>query len=411
MVINPEAGKDSARLGRNVNRRVPGRDSASLVSNHPRVTELVKKLVGEQGEVLINMFQTIPEMTLGLLPGARIIGPDAQLANRWNSKIHTYRSMDGVVPIPEFRVCFNRDELIQTTRELWSKWLHGIFLSLEYSAAGAFSFRSRSEGELLDRLGDWRPPYLITRFIPHLYDPTVLAVVANENDVYVAGIADQQMADVNKFTGSLFPSVLPPDLLDKLKGLTATVGRALGRTGYRGIFGCDYIVDDGGDPFFVEVNARKQGTTMEMCCHLENSLPEGCANLLELELLAVTDGKFPENTRELPVNPGNVHWGTYNFKVERDVIVGKALPSPPDERALFREAHRSHGAEARHIVVEHVGADFVVGKGSFLGRVVSIGNCREDVVKGLEQGKNTLAQTLEKESENGVRATTAQSAG
>ena len=59
-------------------------------------------------------------------------------------------------------------------------------------------------------------PYLISRFIPHTYDPTVLAVVADEDDVYIAGVADQRIEKGTRFTGSFFPSVLDE-----------TIGRAI----------------------------------------------------------------------------------------------------------------------------------------------------------------------------------------
>ncbi len=410
LVINPAAAKQSRDHDCNVSCRIPGREFATAVSNHPRVIEIVKTLISKQNELAISMFQSLPEMTLQRFPGVRILGPEGNIANKWNSKLFTYESLNGILPIPDFRICNSREDLLQNTRGLWNTWRDGIFLSLEYSAAGAFSFLARSEEELLIRLGDWQPPYLITRFFPHEYDPTVLAVVANENDVYIGGIADQQMADLNKFTGSIFPSVLPSEVLKDLKKLTVTVGRALGRTGYRGIFGCDYILDKQGDLRFVEVNARKQGTTMEMCCNLENSLPEGCPSLLELEYSAVTENSFPAKTRDLPADFAGVHWGTYNLKMGKDVVIRKSLPPPEDERFLFKKI-AGGGGVAQHIVLEHIGADFILRKGGFLGRVISLADDRRDVLRGLEEGKNILEQTIEKETANDIRAKKAQPVG
>lgn len=93
--------------------------------------------------------------------------------------------------------------------------------------------------------------YLISRYIPHSYDPTVLGVVANEKDVYIAGVADQQIVDGNKFTGSTYPSRLPGKVIDTLKEYTRKIGRFMGSLGYRGIFGCDFIVDDDFNIFFL----------------------------------------------------------------------------------------------------------------------------------------------------------------
>jgi len=402
LAINPAAAKESRDSGKRVSCRIPGKQFASFVSTHPRVIELVETLATRQGELLINVFQTLPELTLDRIPGVRVIGPDCRIANTWNSKFYMYHNLQGCVPLPEFRICGSRKELLHATEELWDRWLDGIFLTLEYSAAGAFSFLTRSEQELLEKLGDWKPPYMITQFIPHEYDPTVLAVVANEKDVYIGGIADQQMVQVNKFRGSVYPSVLPADTLQGLKELTRKVGRIMGSSGYRGVFGCDYVLDRNSNILFVEVNARKQGTTMEMCCNLENSLPKDCPNLPELEYFAVMQNRFPENTIELEGNPSGIHWGTYNLKVDREVVTRKSLEQPAHEREVFRRIAAESGNVSQQIVVEHIGADFVVKPGTFLGRVISVAKNHETVYRGLDEGKKTLEETIERNLQNEI---------
>ena len=101
----------------------------------------------------------------------------------------------------------------------------------------------------------------------------MLAVVANENDVYIAGIADQNTVDGNKFVGSYVPSVRTDEQAAELKEHTVAIGRFLGKAGYRGIFSCDYLIDTEGKIFFLEIKARKQGTTLEFCFTLEQTLP------------------------------------------------------------------------------------------------------------------------------------------
>jgi hypothetical protein len=236
--------------------------------------------------------------------------------------------------------------------------------------------------------------FLLSRFVPHRHDPTVLAIVANEREVHIGGVADQQIKDFNKFRGSVFPSVLSPDLLDQIKVLTRAVGKQLGLTGYRGFFGCDYLIDEKGDVFFLEVNARKQGTTMEMCCTAEISLPKGSPSLPELEYWAVTKNRFPLSRVEIEGNPGNVHWGTYNYKLDADVLTNRSVPPPRDERTIFRNFKSLDSEKATFLVVEHIGNGWVVKAGSFLGRVVSIASSRSGVARGLESGKRLIDNTI-----------------
>lgn len=395
MVINPPATTLTRKLGKTVHVRIPGRKFAEIVSSDDAVRSTIHELLTCQEEVYIHMFQTFPEMSILQTPGVKLIGPEPGLSDRWNSKLYMYKKLQGLIPLPPFYICETKEKLLEVTKKLWYEWKEGVFVSLEYSAAGAFSLTAKSEEEMLEKLGTWKPPYLVTRFVPHKHDPTVLGVVANERDVFIGCVADQCMEQVNKFRGSTYPSVLPTDLQEELKEITRRVGKEMARTGYRGIFGCDYIIDDAGKAFFVEVNARKQGTTMEMCCTLESCLPPGCPNLLEIEFSAVTKSCYPEGCRELEENPVEIHWGTYNFKAEEDVRTARRLVRPQSERDMFRRLLKDPEKKSQHIVVEHVGKDVIVKKGSFVGRVISVGKDRKSMMASLEEGKSILKGTVE----------------
>jgi len=235
---------------------------------------------------------------------------------------------------------------------------------------------------------------MIARYIPHEFNPTVLGVVANEQEVYIASVADQLIVDYNKFRGSTFPSVLPPAMIDTLKEETRIVGKKLGASGYRGVFGCDYIVDDRQDFFFVEVNARKQGTTLETCCALENLLPPGSAAIPEMEYFAVKENRLPENTVELSSDDGRLHWGTYNYKLEHDVFTHSRVTNRGRERELFRSFATGSSGEGEYRILEHIGPSYLVKSGSFLGRVVAVGRDHLSVQKGLAEGKRRIEESI-----------------
>ncbi len=395
VVINPLAENLMGQLGSIVHVRIPGRHFAGIVSSHAYVRRLVESLMSRQNELYIHVFQTFPELTIADGPNVMLLGPAPRLSDFWNSKLNMYRKLHGVIPLPPFYVCQSKEDLLKKTRSLWKEWKDGIFVSLEYSAAGAFSFLARSEEELLEKLGSWKPPYLITRFIPHEYDPTVLGVVANEREVFIGCVADQCMEQMNKFRGSTFPSVLPEDVQETLREITRRVGKEMARTGYRGIFGCDYVIDDRGRIYFVEVNARKQGTTMEMCCTLENSLPNGCPNLMEIEFHAITRKQLPSGCKELADNPAGIFWGTYNFKLEKDAKTIDVASGFGRERDIFEQVADDSGPESRFMIVEHVGKNIMVKAGSFVGRVISVGKSRESMLESLDKGKSILKKTIE----------------
>ena len=249
-------------------------------------------------------------MTLDQDERVKILGPDKYLARKFNNKITQYKALEGLVPLADHRICENIDCLLKTTEELRKDWPEGIFVSGAYSAAGINSAVTWNQDQVKKKFGNTNDVYLISRFIPHHLDPTVLAVVANENEVYIAGIADQVIVDGNRFIGSKFPTTAAPEQQKKMHEYTVRVGKLLGQQGYRGIFGCDYLVDEEGRVVFLEINARKQGTTLEFCFTLEQTLPEGSPMLPELEYYAVTENRFPPNTVEMNGNTRKNNWGS-----------------------------------------------------------------------------------------------------
>jgi hypothetical protein len=211
--------------------------------------------------------------------------------------------------------------------------------------------------------------------------------------VYIAGVADQIILDGNRFVGSTYPSQLPADIQQKLIEYTRKVGRVMGREGFRGIYGCDYLITVDGEIRFLEINARKQGTTLEFCYTLEQSLPETAPTLPELEYHAVVDHRFPPTTRELDHNRKRIHWGTYNYKVMQQYRTRGYIPQNPYEReAFFKVA----GGELLKdfVIIEHIGSDYIVLPGTFLARVVSVARSHEDVEEGIRQAREFIELTI-----------------
>ncbi|TVQ97604.1 MAG: ATP-grasp domain-containing protein [Desulfovibrionales bacterium] len=393
LVINPMARQLYRAKGRKVSFRIAPREFASLVSASTTINDLVRELLDRQGHVFIHVFESVPELTLALVPGVRILGPSGHIANIWNNKLYQLQMLKGTAPLIDYRVCRDAEQMLETARELWAQWPDGIFVSQPYSAAGVNSFLAHSQEDIENKAAHLKGKFFISRYVPHLDDPTVLGVVANATDVFIGAIADQEIQDGNKFRGSTFPSALAASKQQELREITRKIGQVMGRSGYRGIFGCDFIVDAQGRIFFVEVNARKQGTTMEMCCTLENALPPETPGLLELEYHAVMHDRFPENNVEISDALNNICWRTYNYKLDEEAETNQIVPLDEDERNLFRqvrEGSQTHGV----IVVEHVGGRLAVQPGTFLGRVVAVGQTRAQLENDIREGVQRLKESI-----------------
>ncbi len=393
IVINPVVERYSNKChDKKVSCRITAMEFYTAVSYSKYVKNLLYRLIENQDEIFVYMYESSSNLKIIEEPFVKLIGPEPYIVNKFNNKPFQYEALKDIVPIADFRICRDFNELIEEIKKYRKIWDDGIFVSKDYSAGGSSSTIVYNPKEAEKFFKGVDATYFISRFIPHSYDPTVLGVIANEEEVYIAGVADQQIVDGNKFTGSTYPSVLPEKVIETLKEYTRKIGKFMGSQGYRGIFGCDFIVDDDFNIYFVEINARKQGTTIEFCCTLENCLPKGSPNLPELELYSVLNGKFPENTVE-PKGCNNLHWGTYNFKVPSNTITEGYIPQFRNEREVFRKVARGK-LKRDFMVLEHIGNDFIITTGTFLARVVSVANNRKDMLDGIKFGKKLIENTI-----------------
>lgn len=394
-VFNPTAKAEIEAAGRKVAYRTPMSIFSDKLSKSTYINSLLKTLLEQQDHVFVWMFESRPELNLGHKDMVTLLGPKADLIEHLNDKTWQYETFSKVAPVVDFMICCGSEALEQGLKELGERSPHGMFVSASHSAGGAQSMVCQCADDALGRFTCPETHYLISGYTPHTHDPTVLAVVGNDSEVYVAGVADMNIVDGNKFRGSTFPSVLPASVQKDLRDYTAAIGRELGKLGFRGIYGCDYIVTQNEDIFFIEVNARKQGTTMEFCSALEQLLPKGAPSLFDMEAHAVLHDKLPTDKKEPDFDAiinGNLHWGTFNHKVETDVVTTSEIKQSLPERTLFAQTAVDglHG----HIVLEHTGENVLVKAGTFLGRVAAIAATRKDMLQELKKGTNRLAESI-----------------
>jgi hypothetical protein len=397
LVINNDATHVSTEIDRKVCLRIPGDRFAAQLSRNHRFRGLIKELQTRQAVVPIWMFDSKPELELNSMGQILLMGPRPELSRRFNSKVWQYQHLSREVPMPKHSICKGEKALRRAVHEMGLSLGNSVFITQEFGAAGVGSGVISHMDDLKSCLGKPDEVYVASYYIPHEHNPTALAVVANEHDVYVAGVADMTIEGGNKFRGSSFPSRLSMKVQEELVKYTRQVGRTIGRLGYRGIYGCDFLVDEKSRIYFLEVNARKQGTTMEFCCNLEVMLPAGSPNLPELEYWAVTQNCFPKETVEPLLGQSPVCWGTYNLKVEKKVCTKTALPQKQSERELFSQA--VHREQPGHIILEHPGTDMQVLPGAFLARAVALGRGFPEMRSELDQAQQEIQASFGSEEE------------
>ncbi|MCJ7499047.1 ATP-grasp domain-containing protein [bacterium] len=389
LVVGPgsdHAGPDAQ--GR-TSSRMAASQFAAMVSADEVVKALVDQILDIQGELVLNVFESSPELTLAADDRIKVIGPDPQVAVSMNNKLYQYEMAAHLnLPVPEGSACPGLSEALKYAEGIFSRG-RKAFVSAAYSAGGSNSLVASTGEEIASRFKSVSDSLLVTEYIEHRYDPTVLGLVAGEGNVYIASVADQNIHGT-RFMGSTFPTVLGQETVSRLKEITQIVGNHMGSQGYRGVFGCDYIVDEKGEICFIEVNARKQGTTMETTLAMIHSLP-GRPTFPELEMMAVLDGRLPEGLEVMDSVNGPLCWGTYNYKASDDFLVKNYVPPSMDEENLFEEAMAGRGG---HVVLDHVGPQTNIAAGGFVARVVAAGPTPDDVRKGLKAGTQQVHASI-----------------
>ncbi|MGL1931001.1 MAG: ATP-grasp domain-containing protein [Desulfotalea sp.] len=399
MVVNPVVKNNDEpqscsyeTIGPRTSCRVSCEDFMDAVSKNKQVLGLVEEILENQNKLYINMHESAVEMTLDEIGNVSILGPNKSVARRYNNKVVQQQELQGIAPFIEGFTCYGIKELLEKTDPLWGKWDGAIFVSASFSAGGAHSGLMTCSADIKAKFTE-DTEYTVTRYIEHDHDPTVLGVVANENEVYIAGIADQIIVDGNRFVGSRFPTRSSEEHQDKLKEITVAIGKEMAKGGYRGIFGCDYLIDFKGNIYFLEINARKQGTTLEFCFTLEQNLPEGSPMLPELEYYAVVENRLPPHAVEMKENLRGIYWETYNYKVATKKLTTGYIPQNPYERETFRKVGKKELVQD-FVVLEHLGGNCLVMPGTFLARVVSVARNHKDVSEGICQGVGFINQTI-----------------
>ncbi len=381
LVVGPGSEKAGPDKHGRQNSRMSASQFAVLAAADESVIALIRRILDIQDELIVNVFESSPEFHPLGDDRVRILGPDPDVSVPMNNKLNQYKMATDInIPVPKGAVCSGTDEVLRIAEQLFSRG-RKAFVSGAYSAGGSNSIIASTAGEITSRFRRTTEGFLVTEFLEHRYDPTVLGIIASENEIYIASVADQNI-DGTRFTGSTFPTVLGEATVSRLKEITRNIGSWMGKQGYRGVFGCDFVVDKNGEVFFIEINARKQGTTMETTLAMIHNLP-GSPTLPELEMMAVLEGRLPDGLEEMDSRNSPICWGTYNYKATEKKLVKNYVPQAMNEETLFREAAAGKGG---YIVLDHVGPRTHISAGGFIARIVAAGPTLDDVRRELKAG-------------------------
>ena len=329
-----------------------------------------------------------------------VIGPRSEITTIYDSKIKQRRIFeDTEVPFPETEICYDVDRLEES--EIVRKHKPCI-ASAEYSSGGGGTVVIRTDKDIPDfrrRLSARyiNQRYIVSPFLKAMSSPNSTGFVIDEENVLVISVSDQLLYETRneiKYEGNCYPSAIPARIQDEIILYTRSIGEELASKGYRGFFGCDFIVTREGETFVVDLNPRKQGGFLCNLLMFEILKPEGCPGLLDLELMQIEQPNPPLSSSELSKLKGTenprIHFGWAQSKIR------------PRHKYFRISGEVWEGSE--EICFTNIGSRCVKSffpqgvtfyDGSFLGCVVTTGNSREEALATLSQLESSASRRVE----------------
>ncbi len=294
-------------------------------SNSITIKKLLKDLIKKQGSVFINSFST-SFMNLDY-KHVNFIGPSPVLAKYFDSKINQrdfFRKIS--VQVPDYKVFNNYCDL----KEVFNTGNIGSsFISSEYSSGGNGTslIRSLEDIEIYQyNLKEYmlRKRFVSSLIINSLCTPNITGLVLGKDNVFICSVSDQ-LLDGYKYRGNIYPSTLSDKTQKNIIKITRDIGFKLAKLGYRGFYGCDFVVDKDSNLFVVDLNPRKQGGYLCNFLMFEKIKKKGYPSLVELEIRATMGEKIDDDLHRFENPKINYYWGHSKIPPNKNNVIQTKL--------------------------------------------------------------------------------------
>ncbi|EFK96100.1 pyruvate carboxylase, partial [sediment metagenome] len=250
------------------------------------VSDLLSNLSNKQDRIFLISFTSF-----GLrLQNDKIvnIGPGSRLVEKYDNKIEQVRLFKKLkLPVNITEVYKDINALKKAIIEFPS------FISPAFTSGGAENAIIFSEKDLNIffeklRIINLDKEFFVARYIENIQcSPNSIGIICGKNDTRVLILTDQLIRGV-KHTGNIYPSMASDENKKEMIGITKKIGDYLSELGFRGLFGCDFIIDETGKVYVVELNPRRQS------CYLITQLMSKQIDLLEVELKIFMGEEIPK---------------------------------------------------------------------------------------------------------------------
>lgn len=257
IVLNERARKITKRIGDEVIYLQEYEELNLEFTNSPYVREIANKLLEKQQNIYIYSFTT------SFLDPADarwiVLGPSSDIAKEFDNKVRQFELFQ------ELNLPTNEARVFSSSAELKNTALSDLpfYISAAYTSGGNESGLVFSEEMLDGFLSRLREINTKDRFLAaNIFENLVVApnatAIITERGASVLTVSDQILRGT-RYLGNVYPSAISQALEENILEIMTRIGSYLGGRGYRGLFGCDFLINRDGKLVVVDLNPRRQG--------------------------------------------------------------------------------------------------------------------------------------------------------
>lgn len=206
----------------------------------------------------------------------KFISGNFNLAKNLENKAYFRRHFSDIVNFADFKI-LDKNEISKENAErlIFGNFYDDVIIQDSVMSGGKGTFRASSGENLLENLekiGCFKHKggeIVVSKMLKNSFERSIQAVIC-KNEIFIGPLQTQIIADENlvntngggeKFCGiQISESDRFAKMYDDFLVVVKKIGERMRRMGYRGVFGVDFLVNDG-EIFVLEVNPRLTGAT------------------------------------------------------------------------------------------------------------------------------------------------------
>lgn len=360
-------------------------DLNNFFSNNKFINDLVDDLYKKQSKIPLISFMS-QQLTLNdkIKNKIKLICPDNKISDFLDDKVNQIKIFNKLkISIPKTKIYKNFNFILKDINNI----KFPIFISSFTTKGGegnAVVYNKKELEVFYKKIKDKdskKGKFFIAKYIENVViSPTSHAIILGKNKVQVVNISDQILSGI-KYEGNIHPSKANYENQEKIKEIMIKLGKYFSKLGFRGFFGCDFIIDKNDNLYISEVNPRRMAhylmillmskkidlLNIELSIFLGKKNPEFTYDDLQCDFawcnkkiksdtgFAITKKEIKKNTEETPFNNiGSEFYCTYfsKGKLLNSHIFGYYITTGTDYDEVLKRAQRRTNILKKQLIEE-----------------------------------------------------------